>query len=607
MGRNIKNIATILLCIVMILTNTITAQASNSDDHGAYETQSPPIPYKVGTINMNKGETIIIPISDLVKYGERVVKAGYGNAEILKVKALGVDGLRITAIGLGATYVNAVIENEYGSIRIKFNVQVLDEASTDLHKIAEIMDSLALLVENPVGKNNIPTIDLPVTDNLGYGSTIGWLAEDDILDDDLITISDGKAIISRRGTKGGGGCEGHEESIAAFSSDIIELFCSDCEDEGGCGGDTGSDAGPGGRKNIAHLIAIINLGEVQDSKEFKITIPWGWGKEITIGENLGKDDKPGSGGCDDGGCEEEELIPYNDLEYELWVNQFPLILGASELAAAGKKVTEFEIIDEQPLENEDSANHHRIKPIKIDEEEATKIVECKIANDGRLWISPIGAGEATIRAIVSNEKSSEGCDKTVINTLSCGGTTEDEYDEVETEIHISTIKPNLKGLNAEELVDGAKNCLDLMVVTSGHGAKQTNKINLPYTDYLGYETEITWETDDSQFISIEGNRAIIHRRGSNHGGGGCGSESGGCEDNSETICMLSSAEVGILCSDGGCSDGCSDGGCSDGGGSQGGRINTAHLTAIIEKDDASDVKVFEVIIPWGWGRKIVIE
>lgn len=460
-------------------------------------------------------------------------------------------------------------------------------------EIIRVIKDLRLEVENPKGKQNTPTIELPSTDDFGYNTKIEWLAEDGILDDDYITISNGEAVINRRGTKGQGGCGGHEETITELASDIVEIFCGDGGDDGGCGGDEGGSTGPGGKKTIAYLVGVVKKGEQNSSKEFKVTIPWGWGREITVEESTGSGNEGGSGGHDDGGCGGSELKPIDDLTFDLWLNQFPLILSASELAEGGNTITDYEIFTDLQ-DNEETV-------VEAVYEEEREIVECKIADDGRLWIKPVGAGTATISAMVSSSKAEGGCGNTEATVdVSCDSGS-GEQNEVEVEISITIMEPDVDGLSDEELVAIAKGNLELLAVSSGHGPKQVNKVILPYTDYLGYQTKIKWEVDedDSEFISIDKNRAIIYRRGKDTQGGGCGGHE-------ETLQMLSAGEIEILCGD----DSGKEGGC---GGDKGdsdkicGRINTAILIASIKKGDASAVKVFEIIMPWGWGRKIMIK
>lgn len=70
--------------------------------------------------------------------------------------------------------------------------------------------------------------------------------------------------------------------IASVHSDCGGDDGTDCGGDEGteCGGDEGAD----GKSTIVELTASISRNHAEDIKAFRITIPWGWGRNIIIEE-----------------------------------------------------------------------------------------------------------------------------------------------------------------------------------------------------------------------------------------------------------------------------------------------------------------------------------
>lgn len=144
--------------------------------------------------------------------------------------------------------------------------------------------------------------------------------------------------------------------------------------------------------------------------------------------------------------------------------------------------------------------------------------------------------------------------------ITIGGIEEDECDDSHEDKEV------------EYTIDIDSYSLTLTYFSSGHGPEQVNEITLPSTtDGQEDGTTVTWVSSDEEFIEITDNTAKIHRRGKK-------------------------SEIQLLHDDGG-----------DCGGSNSEKLNVVELTATITKDDFSTSNSFEIKIPWGWGREIIIE
>ncbi|MDF2615637.1 MAG: hypothetical protein K0Q47_292 [Sedimentibacter sp.] len=132
------------------------------------------------------------------------------------------------------------------------------------------------------------------------------------------------------------------------------------------------------------------------------------------------------------------------------------------------------------------------------------------------------------------------------------------------------------------------------------GRKASPKIILPSTDDKGYQSNITWVSDNLEFTQIEGNEATIYRRGVN-GSHSEDHDDGGCEND-----VNSSASVSLVSMDGTNFESLSHDERSEGCSGSGGKVNLVRLSATVNKGIASDTKTFYVFIPWGWGKAISI-
>lgn len=137
-------------------------------------------------------------------------------------------------------------------------------------------------------------------------------------------------------------------------------------------------------------------------------------------------------------------------------------------------------------------------------------------------------------------------------------------------------------------------------LTGAAGRKASPEITLPSTDDKGYQSNITWVSDNLEFIQIEGNKALIYRRGLN-GSHSEDHDDGGCENDVNSSASLSLVTIDVtnfesLSHEEGSS------GCS---GSVG-KVNLVGLKATVNKGIANDTKTFYILIPWGWGKAITI-
>lgn len=153
-------------------------------------------------------------------------------------------------------------------------------------------------------------------------------------------------------------------------------------------------------------------------------------------------------------------------------------------------------------------------------------------------------------------------------------------------------KKKSKTNNYDEIVSEIKKNLSLEV-QGAVGRKASPRILLPVSDNKGYQSSITWISDNPDFIKIEGNEAIIFRRGVDK------EHEHDCEGESITASsLLMFSQVMSL----GCSDSSEPTEC----GGTGGDSNIVCLTATIKKGSTVDNKSFYVNIPWGWGRAITV-
>lgn len=139
-----------------------------------------------------------------------------------------------------------------------------------------------------------------------------------------------------------------------------------------------------------------------------------------------------------------------------------------------------------------------------------------------------------------------------------------------------------------------------LVLTGAAGRKASPEIILPSTDDKGYQSNITWVSDNLEFIQIEGNKALIYRRGLN-GSHSEDHDDGGCEND-----VNSSASVSLVTMDATNFENLSHEEGSSGCSGEGGKVNLVGLKATINKGTATDTKTFFILIPWGWGKAITI-
>ncbi|MGE4284805.1 MAG: S-layer homology domain-containing protein [Clostridia bacterium] len=446
--------------------------------------------------------------------------------------------------------------------------------------VQEVADNLQLTIINARGKSKPPSIDLPASDSLDYDTQIMWTSHDE----NYIEVKENKALIYRRGKAYASGGEHDEddgcgedgdrgsekesgcgESDSGCSSNLIQSIASDdlqivilgCSDSGSDHED--SCSGGGGKKTIVDLTATISKGSISNTKTFKINIYWGWGKDITIGNEEGHDE---SGVI--------ELPEANDIELiELREGQYPIFLTAQQLATYGQKVTDAATVSESVYSSVYGAADN-------------SVIELKVLTDGRLKINPKHSGEAQVVATVGNA-----------------------LGDTDVGFSVNVKKPEVA--DDKDAVSEASRNLNLSLYSTGHGPEQINKVNLPYTDMFGYSTEITWKSSNSEFVKIDKDKAMIYRRGNSTYESSEKEEDGEC-DSEHSIAALSlagSEDLSISCSDDSEHD---DGGCGeDSADNQSGKGTKVYLTATIRKGDISSEKTFEFFIPWGWGREIVIK
>lgn len=241
----------------------------------------------------------------------------------------------------------------------------------------------------------------------------------------------------------------------------------------------------------------------------------------------------------------EPPVPKDFSPLILWKNQASLILSAEELASNGETVT----------------------ATVYGETEAIDLITLEY---GRLQITPISVGETTIIASVYNDAG-----------------------EAEVEFDILVNEP--EAVTDDEAVSEAKDSLTLKLFNNKKCSySQVNIISLPSTDALGYKTEILWEATDNQFVEICNGEAIIYRRGKNNKEECCDDSE---REENEMLYLVDDLVTILSCDDG---EGCGD------DHTQGGKSNTVKLAAIIKRGEVEEVKIFDIIIPWGWGREITI-
>lgn len=478
---------------------------------------------------------------------------------IIKKAIIKVSGVKIEQIP-------EVLEQEKGIIlSVGYNFNKKSKRSSknnnpaDNEIVDDIMKDLKIEVQNPAGRKVVPKIALPNTDQK-YHANITWKSENS----EFVAIKGSEAIIYRRGINNSNNSHEHEgendKNINSMAVNAVSLMGldnisinseADHED-----GKTGHEecGGIGGNITLVVLTATVSKGQYSDTKTFNVCIPWGWGKAITILEN-------GSGGHEH---VESAPIPKVIPKQTLYIGQYPLVFSSEDLALYGEKISKVEC---ETLEITTGSAITQDFGEKTDVTTTSSIVGVEIIDKSLLKITPIEKGRLIIKAVVEN---------------SLGKSEASFVIKVEDPIAVDN----------SAAVAEAVNHLKPKMVSNGKGPKQTNKIILPNTDYLGYGTAISWESNNEKFISIDGEKGIIYRRGSENGGGGC-------HDKTK---MLISSDFSASC-DGG--DGHDDGGCGGSSG-QGGKSTIVELKATIVRGDLKTIKTIVVKIPWGWGRPITL-
>jgi hypothetical protein len=521
-----------------------TSSTSSSDDDEGKDPK--PVAKDISEQVLNINDTLSLAAPQLAKYANSIVEVACDPNGIVKAVIEGGNTLEITGLSQGTTRVLATAKNSRGRVNVEFTVRVVDE-SLDAQQVEEVKEWLELTVQKAHGKNQIPIIALPNT-HPDYPVEISWSVDNE----DYITIEEEEAVIHRRGKDSGEDCGGEEHTAAALAVDEIVLLSSGCED--GDSGEEDSCIDSGGKTAIVHLTAVIKKGIAQDEKTFKINIPWGWGKAITIGDK----------GSDHDHEEEEKPAPIPRVLPELImeIGQNPALIPSRILAQYG----------------------HHIEDVKFASGDVVSVdfasgdvISIDFTRGDCLEIAPVSIGEAILFITLAN-------------------------DEGETSSFNMNVTVQDEGSITDEMaVEAASRLIYLKLDISGEGPKQENSIKLPETDPYGYETEITWKSDNDEFITIEGNTAVINRRGQ-LGEGGCEEEHDEAAALSST---LSSAE------EGGCGEDHEEedeGGCggSDKEESDSGKKTTVHIMASIRRGSEEVTRSFTVNIPWGWGKAITI-
>ncbi|MDF2872195.1 MAG: S-layer protein [Anaerocolumna sp.] len=508
---------------------------------------------------LNISDTIVITASQLARYANSIIEVVCETDGVVEAVIENKNTLKITGVALGVTTVKTTEKNSRGRVNVEFAVQVVDE-TLDAHQVEEVKERLELTVQKAHGKNQIPTIELPNTDSLDYCTEIIWSADNE----NYINIEQERAVIYRRG-KDSGGSSGDDHHAAILTTEAIVLLSEGCEDEGS-GEDEGC-SGDGGKTMIVNLKAVIKKGATQDEKFFKVNIPWGWGKAITIGDKGSEHDH-------DETEEKSAPIPRNLPELIMEIDQNPALIPSRILAQYGHTIQNVKI------ENVKFASGDAVS---IDLATGD-VVKVDFSKGNRLDITPISTGGAKLIITLLNDQGED-------STIDLNVTVEDEG-----------------AVTDDMAIEAAKELIYLKLDLKGEGPKQDNRIKLPGTDPYGYGTGITWTTDNEDFITIEGDEAVIYRRGQS-GEGGCD------DDHEESVAGLSlqSAE-----DEGGCgedhedSEDSEEGGCgedhedSEDSEEGGGKKTIVELTATITRGDEEISRSFKVNIPWGWGKAITI-
>ncbi|MDF2890930.1 MAG: hypothetical protein K0R80_1297, partial [Clostridia bacterium] len=310
-----------------------------------------------------------------------------------------------------------------------------------------------------------------------------------------------------------------------------------------------------------------------DEKSFKINIPWGWGKAITIGDQGSDHDH------EDETEEKSAPIPRVLPELIMEIGQKPALIPSRILAQYGHTIENVEIEDVKFASGD---------VVSIDFASGD-VVTVDFSEGNRLDITPEKTGTA----------------KLIITLLN------DQGDDSTMDLNVTVVDDGT--ITDEMAVETASRLIYLKLDIRGEGPKQENSIKLPGTDPYGYDTEITWKSENEEFITIEGNTAVINRRGQ-LGEGGCEEEH---DEAAALLSTMSSAEEGGCGEDheeddeGSCGEDHEDeeeGGCggSDKEESDSGKKTTVHLMASIRRGSEEVTRSFTVNIPWGWGKAITI-
>ncbi|SET37782.1 S-layer homology domain-containing protein [Natronincola peptidivorans] len=513
----------------------------------------PPSAKNLDAFKLAVNEDILLLPKDLATYGEKVIAATMENTSIASGEILQENGLKIMGKEVGETTITATVSNSYGQVNITFTIVVIDSSQvpTDAKIVEEIKKDLDLSVENPTGRSKTSKIALPITDTKGYETIITWKLKDQAQDNKYILIEDNKAIIYRRGISGtghdNGGCTVDDLSILSFMN-IGEIGIY-------CGGDIGQEecSDTGGKTRIVALTAAIKKGTSEAVKDFHVMIPWGWGRAITIGEETSEDHSHN----------ETTPIPRDFPDQILYLGQYPLFLMAEDLASYATTVTQAVY---EPVST-------TVSEAVYGEQQNTGSVSLKLLDDGRLKVTPVQKGKVNVRTEVKNEAG-----------------------KIDIDFGITIEAPET--VDAPLAVSEASNHLKLFLYSRGHGPDQINKVTLPSTDMLGYGTTITWVSSNGDFVTVQDEEAIIHRRGMVPAGEGCGGDA-----HTHIASLMAMDVITLNCIDGDHSH--EDGSCGAGS-DPGGRLSIVELTAIIQRNSIEKVNQFDFTIPWGWGREIIL-
>lgn len=525
------------------------------------------------TVNKNtQGATLILNNGTEVKY--LLLEAGIkvNGKGLIRKATVNSNGVSFEQAPLKLEKANGISVQLGALNKISFGNRDSNDSNNDAEIVSEIKKDLKLVINGAVGRKASPKIILPISDNKNYQSSITWVSSNT----DFIQIDGNEALIFRRGVNDGhsgehddGGCENDDHDSASVK--MLSLMAGESEDCSDNENTPEECGGSGGSVNFATLTATIKKGSAVELKTFNVSIPWGWGKAISFVESS-------SGSENEHEHEHEISTPLAKVipEQVIYINQYPLYISSEDLAQYGEKITDFNLISV-------STTASAITP--------SGIAAVNIIDKSLLKIEPKSEGMLAIVASVEN---------------SLG----------KTDVSFKVLVKSADIVDDSTAVNNANAKLKLKLISHGKDTKQTNKIILPDTDYLGYGTDITWKSDNNEFLDIEQDIGIINRRGLK--------SEGGCEDHSVegvlSVLHAESNEEEDCDGNGGESHEEGEGGCSedegheddscggeqDEGGNDKGKSTKVTLTATIKRGDAEITKNIYIKIPWGWGRAITI-